>query len=40
MARCADMYDFKIAKKLGIKIKEFPANWNELGKKAGFVRNI
>lgn len=40
MANGADLLGNTWAKENNIPIKEFPANWNEYGKKAGFIRNI
>lgn len=39
MARGADMVGYTLAKKYGLSLKEFPADWNNLGRKAGYVRN-
>lgn len=38
-ARGADTLGKNYAKNCGLKYTEFLPNWNELGKKAGFVRN-
>lgn len=35
----ADALADKIAMKLGLKIRRYPANWDEEGKKAGPIRN-
>ena len=40
MARGADMFGFNVAKKLGYKTIEFPADWNMYGKSAGYKRNL
>lgn len=39
MARGTDTLGEKFASKVGIGIKHFPANWNLLGKSAGYRRN-
>lgn len=39
MAQGADMMGYKWAKEKGIEIAEFPADWNGLGKSAGYARN-
>jgi hypothetical protein len=39
MARGVDMLGYRWAKKHGIPIKEFPADWERLGKAAGRARN-
>uniref|UniRef100_A0AB39ACL3 GTP-binding domain protein n=1 Tax=Erwinia phage Fifi051 TaxID=3238787 RepID=A0AB39ACL3_9CAUD len=39
MARGADITAFRLFSELGIRIHEFPADWDRLGKRAGFVRN-
>lgn len=38
-ARGADSLGEKYAKEKGYLIKEFPAKWNEYGKRAGYLRN-
>jgi hypothetical protein len=38
-AKGADTLGERYAKDRGHKIKEFPANWNEFGKSAGYRRN-
>ena len=38
-ARGADSIGEEWAKSRKISIKYFPANWNEFGKRAGFIRN-
>lgn len=38
-ARGADYFAGKVAKKLGIEVKEFPADWKRYGKAAGPKRN-
>lgn len=35
----ADKLGEKYAKEKGYKIKRFPADWNKLGKSAGYIRN-
>lgn len=40
MARGVDMMGFNWAKNNKISIKEFPADWNKYGKKAGYLRNV
>lgn len=37
--RGADRMGEKFAYDTGIEVERFPANWNDLGKRAGFVRN-
>lgn len=39
MARGVDMYGFIWAKKKGIPIREYPADWERWGKAAGAIRN-
>lgn len=39
MARGADLLGRKWALESGVAVVEFPADWDGLGKKAGFVRN-
>lgn len=39
MARGADMLGYQFAKAFNVKCYEFPADWNQYGKGAGFVRN-
>lgn len=39
MARGADALAYQFAHKHGIKCYEFHANWNQYGKRAGFLRN-
>lgn len=39
MARGADMLAVRFAEEHGVKLHKFPANWEGLGKKAGFIRN-
>ena len=39
MARGADQLGERFAKDHGLKIKQFPANWNMYGKSAGPIRN-
>jgi hypothetical protein len=38
-ARGADSLGEKYAKEKGYPVKEFPAKWNEYGKRAGYLRN-
>lgn len=38
-ARGADTLGECFAKEFGLEIKEFPADWDRLGKRAGYVRN-
>ena len=38
-ANGADKLGERYAKEKGYPIKRFPANWSELGKKAGYIRN-
>lgn len=40
MCRGPDLIGYWWAKKCGIPVKEFPADWDNLGKRAGPVRNI
>lgn len=39
MAKGADELGILYAKKYGIKVKEFPADWNQYGRSAGYIRN-
>jgi len=39
MARGADRVAYEIAKAENIKCYEFPADWNQYGKRAGYLRN-
>lgn len=39
MARGADALGHHFAKQHGIQVYEYPANWNQYGKRAGYVRN-
>ena len=39
MARGADLTAYKLFKEAGFPIEEYPANWNQYGKQAGFIRN-
>lgn len=39
-ARGADALGKRFAETHGIPYKEFPADWNGLGKRAGYVRNV
>lgn len=38
MARGADMVGYTLAKRCGLPLKEFPADWS-IGKSAGYIRN-
>ena len=38
-ANGADKLGERFAMQFNLKLKQFPAKWNELGKKAGYVRN-
>lgn len=38
-ARGADTLGANVARKFGIQLTEFPADWDRFGKKAGFIRN-
>lgn len=38
-AKGADSLGEKYAKEKGLPVKEFPADWDQYGKKAGFIRN-
>ncbi len=40
MARGVDSLGIQWAKENNIPIKEFPAKWNEDGRKAGYLRNV
>ena len=39
MARGADMQGYRLAKEFKLPLKEFPADWNNYGKRAGYIRN-
>lgn len=39
MARGADMLGYRLAKEFKLPLKEFPADWNKYGKRAGYIRN-
>lgn len=39
MARGADALAVRFAAEHNVKLHKFPANWNGLGKRAGFIRN-
>lgn len=39
-ARGADTLGECFAKEFGLETKEFPADWDRFGKKAGYVRNV
>ena len=38
-ARGADTIGERFAKEFGLEVKKFPADWDGLGKRAGYVRN-
>ena len=38
-ARGADAMGAAVARDLGVQLYEFPADWNQYGKRAGFLRN-
>ena len=40
MARGVDLLGKRWAQDYGVDVKEFPADWNRHGKKAGFLRNL
>lgn len=39
MARGADQLGVRLANAFGLDLYKFPANWDGLGKRAGFIRN-
>lgn len=39
MARGADLLGKRFAEEHNIPVKEFPADWNKYGKRAGYIRN-
>lgn len=39
MARGADMVGYTLAKRCGLPLKEFPADWETFGRRAGLIRN-
>ena len=39
MARGADITAYGLFKEAGLPIEEYPADWNQYGKQAGFIRN-
>ena len=39
MARGADLTAYKLFKEVGLPVEEYPANWDQYGKQAGFIRN-
>lgn len=39
MARGADLLAYHFARNNGVKVYEFPADWNTHGKRAGYLRN-
>lgn len=38
-ARGADRYGEQVAQKYNVPIRRFPADWNQYGKRAGYIRN-
>ena len=40
MARGVDLLGKQWAEEKGVPVKEFPADWNTHGKKAGYLRNV
>lgn len=40
MARGADKLGVQFANELGLKLYRFPAEWERLGKRAGYARNV
>lgn len=40
MARGADKLGVQFADEMGLEIVQFPADWDKLGKRAGYVRNV
>lgn len=40
MAEGADLFGKRVAEMMGLPVKEFPANWDRYGKKAGWKRNL
>lgn len=36
----ADRLGERYAKEKGLKLKQFPADWNKYGKRAGYLRNV
>ena len=39
MARGADLTAYKLFKEAGLPVEEYPANWDQHGKQAGYIRN-
>ena len=39
MARGADLTAYKLFREVGLPVEMYPANWDEHGKQAGFIRN-
>ena len=39
MARGADRIAYNLAKEMGLEVHEFPADWENFGKRAGYLRN-
>lgn len=40
MAKGADTFGARVAKKMGIEVVPYPAEWNKYGKMAGKLRNV
>ena len=40
MARGADLTAYKLFSEVGLPVKMYPADWDQYGKQAGFIRNI
>ena len=39
MARGADLTAYKLFKEVGLPVEMYPADWDQYGKQAGFIRN-
>ena len=39
VARGADLTAYKLFKEVGLPVEAYPANWDQHGKQAGFIRN-
>ena len=39
MARGADLTAYKLFKEAGLPVEEYPADWDQHGKQAGYIRN-
>ena len=39
MARGADLTAYKLFKEVGLPVEEYPADWDQHGKQAGYIRN-